>query len=253
MLAFACDGQLLTRRSRFEVDLNRTRDEAVCVQPEDCWGLTVWRPDAAGAVRRSVLQEHDVFYRRLEQQLRRLEQRHRRFVVFDLHSYNHRRDGPDAAPAPADSNPEINLGTGSMDRDRWAPVVDRFLAEMRGCDVRGRSLDVRENVKFYGREVARFVHERFPGTGCALAIECRKSFMDEWSGALDEENLFALRDALGKAARGVAEALGEVEARDAGAAVSGKQRVPAVAERLRAGQAVEVTWAGPVHLHVSQP
>ena len=31
------------RRSRFEVDLNRPREEAVYRVPEDCWGLDVWR------------------------------------------------------------------------------------------------------------------------------------------------------------------------------------------------------------------
>lgn len=211
VLAFACDWQLLTRRSRFEVDLNRRREEALCVQPEDCWGLKVWDPEAARQTRPALLEEHDAFYARLERLLCKVERRHGRFVVFDLHSYNHRREGPDAAPAPAAENPEINLGTGSMDREFWAPVADRFIAAMRKSRVDSHALDVRENVRFRGREVARFVHQRFPRSGCALAIEVKKTFMDEWSGAVDEEHLAALRGALAGAARAAAAALDEVK------------------------------------------
>ena len=198
---FACDTQVMARRSRFEVDLNRARDQALCVRPEDCWGLEVWKPEAADAVMPAALDERDAFYSRFGELLRRIEARHGHFVVFDLHSYNHRRDGPDAPPAPEDANPEINLGTGTMDRDRWAHVVEHFLATMRAADIRGRKLDVRENVKFRGREVARFVHEEFPRTGCGLAIEMKKTFMDEWTGEFDRAHLWAIRQALGTVAR----------------------------------------------------
>jgi hypothetical protein len=35
--------RLVAGRSRFEVDLNRPRDSAVYLQPEDCWDLEPWR------------------------------------------------------------------------------------------------------------------------------------------------------------------------------------------------------------------
>lgn len=38
-----CDTSLVTRRSRFEIDLNRPAEQAICVQPEDCWNLRVWK------------------------------------------------------------------------------------------------------------------------------------------------------------------------------------------------------------------
>src|SRR5687767_12904233 len=34
--------RVVVRRSRFEVDLNRSEDDAVCFVPEDCWDLKVW-------------------------------------------------------------------------------------------------------------------------------------------------------------------------------------------------------------------
>ena len=44
--------------------------------------------------------------------------RHQRFVLIDVHSYNHRRDGPDGEPTPQDEAPDINIGTFSMPRER---------------------------------------------------------------------------------------------------------------------------------------
>ena len=59
-----------------------------------------------------------------------------------------------------------------MPRDAWAFLVDPLTDAMRGFDFNGRRLDVRENVAFQGRgALTRFVHERYPGTGCALAVE----------------------------------------------------------------------------------
>jgi N-formylglutamate amidohydrolase len=191
----ACDSQIITRRSRFEVDLNRPSDHAICVQPADCWNLEVWSEELPQSLTERSLAEHAAFYQMLGRVLTGLEQRHGRFVVYDIHSYNHRRHGPREEAADPAANPEINIGTGTMNRELWAPVVDRFIAELRGFDFLGRHLDVRENVKFKGGYLAQFVHENFPASGCALAIEVKKSFMDEWTGVGFPEQINAVRDA----------------------------------------------------------
>ena len=83
-----------------------------------------------------------------------------------------------------------------MDRARWEGLVDRFIEDLRGFDYFGRHLDVRENVKFRGGQLSRYVHEHFPNSGCALAIEVKKFFMDEWSGTVDGGKLHEIRSAL---------------------------------------------------------
>ena len=203
----ACDNQIITRRSRFEVDLNRPPDEAICIQPEDCWDLRVWNEQLPYALYERSLVEHAAFYEMFGKVLSELQQAHGKFVVFDIHSYNHRREGPNAAPADPMGNPEINIGTGSMDREYWAPVVDRIIADLRGFDFAGRQLDVRENVSFKGRFVAQFVHEKFPQCGCAIAIEVKKFFMDEWTGVGHPEEINAMREAIAAAAAGAREEL----------------------------------------------
>jgi len=185
--AAVAPNRISARRSRFEIDLNRPRDEAFYRTPEDAWGLKVWKqPPSDDLVQRS-LEEHDAFYAFLRERLKDVERRHGKFVVLDLHSYNHRREGPNGPVADPEKNPQVNIGTGTMDRSRWGPLVDRFISDLSSFDFPGGRLDVRENVKFVGRAIPRFVHETFPQTGCALAVEFKKFFMDEWSGELDRE------------------------------------------------------------------
>ena len=194
-------------RSRFEVDLNRPREKAVYQQPEDAWGLEIWKsPPPAAVVERSLAQ-YDAFYRAMGDLLAELSERHGRFVVFDLHSYNHCRDGRNGAPADQDANPQVNIGTGTMDRARWGAVVDRFIHDLSDFDFPGGPLDVRENVKFRGGQLSRWIHETHPDSGCSIAIECKKFFMDEWSGEPDHDAVNAIRRALESTVPGVLEEL----------------------------------------------
>ncbi len=188
---------IIPLRSRFEVDLNRAESDAVYRSPDQSWGLEVWRtPPADGLVEQS-LRMHRAFYAMLGQLTDELALAHGRFVVFDVHSYNHRRQGP-GEPATAKENaPEINIGTFSMPRDRWAFLLDPMIEAMRAIDFNGRRLDVRENVAFQGRgELTRFVHARHREAGCAIAIEFKKFFMDEWSGIPDPVEVAAMRSFL---------------------------------------------------------
>ncbi|MEI2297257.1 N-formylglutamate amidohydrolase [Ensifer sp. MJa1] len=186
--------RIIVHRSRFEVDLNRTRTGAVYLQPTQAWGLAVWREQPPPQLIEASLAVHDEYYAMLKSTLAAIEQRHGRFVVLDVHSYNHRRQGPEAEPAQPAETPEINIGTASMSRAKWADIIDAVISTLSASKVCGRTLDVRENVAFQGRgEQTRFIHEHFPDSGCAIAIEFKKTFMDEWTGKPDLEALRALR------------------------------------------------------------
>jgi len=62
-------------------------------------------------------------------------------------------------------------------------------------------------VRFRGGNLARWVHERYPHTGCALAIEVKKIFMDEWSGKPFLEAVEAIVGALKASIPGILEEL----------------------------------------------
>ncbi|MDQ3080550.1 MAG: N-formylglutamate amidohydrolase [Pseudomonadota bacterium] len=188
------DNHIIVHRSRFEFDLNRGADGAIYETPEQSWGLKVWKGQPDRAIFERSLAIHAAYYRMLGRYFDEIAREHKRFVLLDVHSYNHRRDGSDAAPTAQDKAPDINIGTFSMPRDEWAFLLDPLMEAMRGFDFNGRRLDVRENIAFQGKgEQTRFVHDRYPGAGCAIAIEFKKFFMDEWTGEPDPAELDAMR------------------------------------------------------------
>jgi N-formylglutamate amidohydrolase len=178
--------RIIPRRSRFEVDLNRPPEQAVYRVPDDAWGLEMWDEPLPDDVAERSMDVYRAFHETAAAVLSDLEARFGNFVVLDLHSYNHRRDGADAPPADPAGNPVVNVGTGNLDRDRWAGVIDRFIAELSAQTVAGEQLDVRENVRFRGGHFSKWVTETYPETGCVLAVEMKKIYMDEWTGQADD-------------------------------------------------------------------
>ncbi len=199
--------RIVARRSRFEVDLNRPRDTAVYRRPEDAWGLQVWDRELPEAIVDRSLAIYDTFYAQARAILSELVERFGGAIVLDLHSYNHRRDGPDAPAADPSHNPEVNVGTGTLDRSRFGRVADRFIRDLAAFDFLGKSLDVRENVRFRGGHFSRWIHAAFPGTVCTLAVESKKFFMDEWSGTVDWEAWEAIQQALASTLPGLQQEL----------------------------------------------
>ena len=204
-LAAAAKARIIVHVSRFEVDLNRPPHKALYRAPEDAWGLTLWREEPPESEVECSREIHRRFYETVEDRFELLARRFRRFLVLDLHSYNHRRGGPNVPPADVTGAPEVNIGTGTMDRDFFGPVVDRFMGELRkGAPPQLGELDVRENVNFRGGYFPRWVHGRFIRTACAIAVEVKKTYMNEWLGNVDLERLDVLRLAVRRAAVGAA-------------------------------------------------
>jgi N-formylglutamate deformylase len=176
--------RVVVSQSRFECDLNRPRDRAVYQVPSDAWGLDVWKSPLAKSEVAKSLALYDAFYQEVEILLRNLVARYERVVVFDIHTYNAKRNGPDS-DVDTTAHPEINIGTGTLDRKFWSPIIDRFIVDLRNYDFAGRHLDVRENIVFRGGNFAQWAHSMFPESVCVISIEARKFFMDEWTGELD--------------------------------------------------------------------
>lgn len=199
--------RVIACRSRFETDLNRPRDKAIYLSPEDAWGLHVWKEPPPRPLIQQLLADYDSFYELVHTALSQLVRRHGKVIVLDLHTFNHRRSGPNSDPADPLQYPEVNVGTGTLDRARWSPIVDRFLTDLRQFDFLGRHLDVRENICFRGGNLSRWIHENFPTSVCSLAIEFKKFFMNEWTGEPDERQLLAIRAALASTLPGLVDEL----------------------------------------------
>jgi N-formylglutamate amidohydrolase len=192
--------RVVARRSRFEVDLNRPRDAAVYRTPDEGFGLDVWKRDLRPEELEESRRIHDAFYSCLSAQLDRLAA-NGRFLVLDVHSYNHRRCGPDQPPEPAADNPEVNVGTGAIEGQGWDHAEGTFVETLADQRVGDHRLDVRVNVRFRGGYLSRWVVEHYPDTACPLAIEFKKTFMDEWTGECDDAHVGQSQRALAVAAR----------------------------------------------------
>jgi len=194
---------MIAVQSRFEVDLNRPRDQAVYLEPAQAWGLDVWQAPPPFELAEESRRIYDSCYDSARELLDLAVARHGAFVVFDIHSYNHRRDGAGSSLADPATDPEINLGTESVDRERFGGVVDGFISSLTHA-----GYDIRPNVKFRGGNFVRWINATYPGVGCGLAIEFKKTFMDEWTGQPDLDAIERARRALASAAGAVVPLMG---------------------------------------------
>ncbi len=190
------ENHIVSQRSRFEFDLNRAPEKAMYLLPSDAWGLTLWKRQPSRRLIAQTLNQYHSIYQEIQDGLETLIGRYGKIVILDLHSYNHRRGGPEAPPEDPELNPEINIGTGTMDRDYWAPVVDRFLEDLRAYEFQGRKWDIRENIKFRGGYFPTWIHSTFGESACCISVEMKKFFMDEWSGRPDWDIIDAIAGAL---------------------------------------------------------
>ena len=193
------ENSIVVSRSRFEVDLNRPRESAVYREPSDAWGLHVWKSAPPDDFVSDSLALYDNFYAEVGELCDGLVASHGHFVVLDLHSYNHRRLGPDRPVDDPEANPEINLGTESVPPELRS-LVDVFANALATHPFDQGHLDVRENVKFRGGQMTRWINERYGSRGCSIAVEIKKIYVDEWSGDLNESIAVEIGAAIGSAA-----------------------------------------------------
>lgn len=201
------DNRIIVHHSRFEFDLNRSPEKAIYLKPSDAWNLKVWKVRPPVMAREKTMKIYNDIYQRIREGLTSLVDKFGIIIVYDLHSYNYRRGGPEAPPDDPAENPEINLGTGTLDRKNWGRLVDRFMDDIRNFDFLGRQLDIRENIKFSGGYFQNWIHQSFPGSVCCLSIDIKKFFMDEWTGKPVRACVQAIEDALRSTMPGVMEEL----------------------------------------------
>ena len=188
--------RIVVKKSRFEIDLNRERSLAVYRKPEDAWGLNVWKEYPDDEMVEKSLAIYDRFYAESKIFLRSIILKYGYVVVFDIHSYNHMREGPHSEPADPLTNPDINLGTENLNRQVWGQLVDGLTKDLRAFKYTGGQLSVGENIRFKGGHYSQWIQQEFGDQSCAIAIEFKKIFMNEWTHELDPVKLKSLYRAL---------------------------------------------------------
>lgn len=182
--------RVVVNTSRFAVDLNRNRENCVYLQPEDAWGLPVRSAPLPDELQEKLREAYDTWYRLVACEIDRILQTHPRLLVLDLHSFNHRRGGPDAEPDPQMQNPDIILGRNILPASSY-PVIEKLRERLDGKTFAGKALDCRCDVKFSGGNFSRWLNRTYADKVSCLAVEFKKIFMDEWSGS---RNIGATRE-----------------------------------------------------------
>jgi N-formylglutamate amidohydrolase len=190
----AADHVLHVARSRFEVDLNRPRERALVTEPAATWNLRLWEGAPPPVETARSLASHDAFYNLARSFVDRLLARWGEVLVLDLHSYNHRRDGADAEGGPVEANPDLDLGVTTLDPRVWSDLVERFSEALRRPAPDGRCFDVRSNVRYPdGGHFPEWLYATYRDRVCAITIEVKKFYMDEWAGTADLAAVEAVR------------------------------------------------------------
>jgi hypothetical protein len=192
ILAKLSDNYIINNYSRYAFDVNRTRDNAFYRTPMDDFGMKIWKEPPPEEFIQDSLELYDSFYYEVNQLLRRVHRKFGFFLVLDFHSYNHRRNGPAMEPADPNENPDINLGTITVNKELWGGAVKSLENDFSNFDFLGSRLDTRENVRFDEGDFSKWINKNYPNNGCSIAVEFKKIFMDEWTGKLCNEKFEAL-------------------------------------------------------------
>jgi len=185
------NNNIRANRSRFECDLNRPRAGCISANPEDTWGLKIWADDLPAEQMDNSRQLHDAFYEMVRYQCDDLIAQHGRILVIDLHSYNHRRNGPQGEIEPRPENPDIDIGATTLNKAVYGDLLTRMTKKLRSVPLLGNTPDVRENKRFPdGGNFPEWLAEIYGDRACVMTLEYKKIFMDEWG---DTANILALQ------------------------------------------------------------
>ena len=175
------------RDSRFEYDLNRNPYMALYDSDRPEWGLKVWNQEIPEEERVQSINKHREFHELLEMVSMYLLKQNGHALLFDLHAYCYQR--ANRQRWHEDERPEINIGTGAVNRKIFEPAIRCFKNNIRQTEIQGHSVRISENEIFFGgylsRHLSRIYHDRL----LVLALEYKKIFMNEWTGELYEEVL----------------------------------------------------------------
>lgn len=186
--------QFVVSSSRFQLDLNRIVKDSVYLKPEQAWGLTVFRNDLPESIIHDLYLDHKNIYEEIEELINKTIASYGFFVVYDIHSYNAKRNGPDEI-VDVIKNPQINLGTAYI-HPKWNPLINNLITYIQKEKLYSEDIDIQENIKFKGGYLSQTLNKKFGEYGCVISIEFRKDFMDEWTGIPDIHKIVSCKELL---------------------------------------------------------
>ena len=175
--------------SRYEYDLNRSPEE--CIYTE-AWDKPVWNRPLTEQEKNTSRGKHARYYRILGALLEKLENKFGRSILFDIHSYNMKREGRETAPV-------FNVGTSQIEKRRWHKTLKRLGERLNEVELPNLDVQAKQDAVFYGKGYqATFTRENFSAV-LTVPLEVKKVYMDEHSGEFFPMVHEALRESLSRA------------------------------------------------------
>ena len=173
--------------SRFEIELNRKKDESFYIEPSDSWGLKTRIKKPSIEEIDSSLSIYDEFYKIVEIYFKKLIDKFGFIFILDIHSYNHQRGGVNTKFDDPIKNPDIIIGRSNMPKEynEIAKVLNSFYSDY-SFFANGKKTNSQLDVKYPGGAFPRWVHNRFENQACCIALEYKKFWMNEWTGEIDK-------------------------------------------------------------------
>jgi uncharacterized protein (TIGR02421 family) len=157
--------------SRYEYELNRK--EPVYVE---AWGKQVWKKPLSKRELKISTQKHENYYKVTHALIEKLEDMFGASLVYDVHSYNHKRWGRDV--------PVFNIGVEKIDNKKYAKYINHWKEELEHIELKGISVQAEFNDVFYGRGYnVEYITKNFNNT-LVLATEISKIYCDEKTGEI---------------------------------------------------------------------
>jgi hypothetical protein len=172
--------------SRFEYDLNRDPENAIY---EDAWGKKLWKTPLSNSELKKSIAKHTAFYTVVNTLIKKLEEKFKAVVVYDIHSYNWKRWDREV--------PVINLGTSNIDNQRFGDCVENWRDSLSKIKLPYQiETTSKINDTFQGNGYfLKFITQNFKNT-LVLATEFKKIYCDELQKVIYPEVVFAIENQL---------------------------------------------------------
>ncbi|MFT4601251.1 MAG: hypothetical protein ACI857_001429 [Arenicella sp.] len=162
---------IVAHDSRYEYELNRK-------QPvyDEAWGKKVWKKPLSKKELKISAQKHENYYKVTHALIEKLEGDFGASLVYDVHSYNHKRWDRKV--------PVFNIGAERIDNKKYAKYINNWRSELENIELKGVEVNAEINDVFFGRGYnLEYITKNFKNT-LVLATEISKVYCDEETGEI---------------------------------------------------------------------
>ncbi|MFH1017691.1 MAG: N-formylglutamate amidohydrolase [Pseudomonadota bacterium] len=197
--------QLVGLDSRYEYDLNRRRDQSVYLKPFQSWGKKVWLHPPSKEELDISYQKYDEFYEMLDCVAEQMTARFGKFLVFDVHSYNFRRQ---QYVGREQALPTFNIAASAADQKKHRAVLDQIAQNLAKVRLTNADSKVKENDIFKKDGAVVAALEKKCPDALTVPIEIKKIYTDERTGDVNRAMIEVLRRGIFSAATEAAALMG---------------------------------------------